>query len=84
LVDGRAGERIVTPFGRTEDVGLQVEVLDRLVSGERVVLVLREQVTRGDEHLDIRRTNIYRVLDGRITEIDVYEADQYEVDAFFA
>jgi hypothetical protein len=27
--------------------------------------------------------NVYRIEGGRIAEIDIYEADQYEVDEFF-
>ena len=49
-----------------------------------MALVLRERVTREDRRLELRRTNVYRVVAGKITEIDVYEANQYEVDAFFA
>lgn len=58
-------------------------MLDRLVSGERVALVLREAVVRGDEWLELHRVNVYRVEAGKITEIDVFEADQYDVDEFF-
>ena len=70
-------------LARTGDSSADVEVLDRLVSGDRVALVLRESVTRGGERLDIKRVNVYRVHDGSIAEIDIYEANQYEVDAFF-
>jgi ketosteroid isomerase-like protein len=68
---------------RTSDSSADVEVLDRLVSDDRVALVLRESVIRGHERLDVRRINVYRVQDGTIAEIDIYEANQYEVDAFF-
>jgi hypothetical protein len=68
---------------RTGDVSVDVEVPDRLVSGDRVALVLREAVVRGDEWLELRRVNVYRVEAGKIAEIDIYEANQYEVDAFF-
>jgi hypothetical protein len=30
--------------------------------------------------VEVRRANVYRVRDGRIAEIWIYEADQYEVD----
>jgi ketosteroid isomerase-like protein len=68
---------------RVDGLEVEVEVLDRLTSGERVALLLRERARRGGETLDIRRVNLYRVRDGRIVEIDVFEADQYQVDAFF-
>jgi ketosteroid isomerase-like protein len=68
---------------RTSDSTAEVEVLDRLVSGDRVAMVLREVVVRGGERLELRRVNVYRVENGRIVDIDIYEANQYEVDEFF-
>jgi ketosteroid isomerase-like protein len=68
---------------RTSTTSAEVEVLDRLVSGNRVAMVLREAVSRGAEHLELRRVNVYRVAGDRITEIDIFEANQYEVDEFF-
>jgi ketosteroid isomerase-like protein len=70
-------------LARTGDLSAQVEVIDRLRSGDRVALVLREAVTRADASLELRRVNVYRVVDGKIAQIDIYEADQYEVDEFF-
>jgi hypothetical protein len=52
--------------------------------GEPVAMVLRETVVRGESRLELRRVNIYRVEGGKITEIDIYEAHQYEVDECFA
>ena len=68
---------------RTSTASAEVEVLDRLVSGDRVAMVLREAVVRGDERLELRRVNVYRVENDRITEIEIFEANQYEVDEFF-
>jgi ketosteroid isomerase-like protein len=70
-------------LARTSDAAAEVEVLDRLVSGDRVAMVLREAVVRGEERLELRRVNVYRVVGDEIAEIDIYEADQYEVDEFF-
>lgn len=69
---------------RTSDAAAEVEVLDRMVSDERVALLVREVVVRGDRRLELRRINAYRVRDDKIVEIDIFEADQYEVDEFFA
>jgi len=71
-------------LARTTGDAVEVEVRDQLVSGERVALVLVESVARGDRRLRLERVNVYRVREGRITEIDIYEANQYEVDEFFA
>jgi ketosteroid isomerase-like protein len=70
-------------LARTSDTAAEVEVLDRLTSGDRVALVLREAAQRGADRLELRRVNVYRIAEQRIAEIDVYEADQYEVDEFF-
>ena len=68
---------------RTSNSYAEVHVIDRLVSNDRVALVLREIATRGDERLEHRRVSLYRVANGQIVDIDIYEANQYEVDAFF-
>lgn len=68
---------------RTSTASAEVDVLDRLVSADRVALVLREAAIRGDEHLELRRVNVYRVVGDKIVEIDIFEANQYEVDQFF-
>ncbi len=68
---------------RTADHSAEVEVLDRLTSPSRVALLLREVVTRVDERLELRRVNVYTVRGDRIIDIDIFEANQYEVDAFF-
>jgi hypothetical protein len=70
-------------LARTGDSSVEVEILDRLISGQRVAMVLREATVRGDERLQLRRVNLYRVVDGKIVDIDIYEANQYEVDEFF-
>ena len=70
-------------LARTSDLSVEVEVLDRLVSGNRVAMVLKEAVERGGTRLELRRVNVYRVEDGKIVDIDIYEANQYEIDDFF-
>jgi len=70
-------------LARTGDASADVEVLDRLVSADRVALVVREVVVRDDARLELRRVNSYRVRGDKITEIDIFEANQYEVDDFF-
>ena len=76
-------DAILALLVRTDGLPVTVEVLDRLVSANTVALVLREVATRGDATLELRRVNVYRIRDGKITDIDIFEADQYEVDAFF-
>jgi ketosteroid isomerase-like protein len=68
---------------RTSTLSAEVEPLDFLTSGDRVAMLVREAVERGEERLELRRVNVYLVRDGKIAEIDIFEANQYEVDAFF-
>ncbi len=70
-------------LGRTDGLVVEVEPLDRLTSDDRVALLVREVVSRGENRLEIRRVNLYRVRDDRITEIEIFEADQHAVDEFF-
>lgn len=83
--EGRAAviAAIQALLAQTSDTRAEVEVIDRLESGDRIALVLREAVSRGDEHLELRRVNVYTVVDGKIAEIDIFEANQYDVDEFF-
>ena len=58
-----------------------LELIDMLVSEERVALLVREQFHgAGGAAVEIRRSNVYRVRDDAIVEISIFEADQYLVD----
>jgi uncharacterized protein len=59
---------------------IEVELIDMLASDDRVALLVRERFL-GDETIEIRRANVYRVRDGAIAEITIFEGDQYTVDA---
>jgi ketosteroid isomerase-like protein len=65
----------------SRDAGIQVEVVDALVSEERFCLIVVERFHRGGETVEIRRANVYRVRGEEIVEIWIFEADQYAVDA---
>ena len=61
-----------------------VDLVEMLVGEERVALLVRERLAGPDGEVEIGRANVYRVRDGRITEIWIYEADQYAVDDLLA
>ena len=66
---------------RYGDRGISLDLIDMLVSDERVALLVRERFDDGGgAALEIRRANVYRVKDGRIVELSIFEADQYVVD----
>jgi uncharacterized protein len=62
------------------DGEIEVELVDMLVSDERVALLVLERFRGGGPALEIRRANVYRVRGDRIVEISIFEADQYVVD----
>ena len=65
----------------SRDADVELDVVDMLVSEERVALIVREVFRLPTGDLEIRRSNVYRIRDGRIVEISIYEANQYDVDA---
>jgi uncharacterized protein len=83
---GRAAAReyLETAFAKAHDGDVEVELVDMLVSEERVALIVNERFGRPEGVVEIRRANVYRVKDDRIVEIWIFEGDQYEVDALFA
>jgi ketosteroid isomerase-like protein len=60
---------------------VELELVDMLASDDRVALILRERFTRDERVIEIRRANVYRIREGRVAEIQIFEADQYEADA---
>jgi uncharacterized protein len=60
---------------------VQVELIDTLVSGERVALLVLERFIRDEGVVEIRRCNVYRVRGEEIAEVWIFEANQYDVDA---
>jgi uncharacterized protein len=63
--------------------GIEVELVDLLAGGgDRVALLLRERLRGARGELILRRANVYTVRDGRISEIRIFEHDQYAVDAY--
>jgi ketosteroid isomerase-like protein len=65
----------------SRDHDVQVEVVDMLASEERFALVVVERFHRDGEVVEIGRTNVYRVRGEEISEIWIFEGDQYAVDA---
>jgi uncharacterized protein len=59
---------------------IELEVVDILASDDRVMLLVRERFTLDGETAVIRRANVYRIRNGRIVAIEIYEGDQDLVD----
>ena len=59
---------------------VRVERVDTLVGRDHVALMVVEHLGSGPDELVIYRTNVYRIADGEIVEIRIFEGDQYLVD----
>ena len=62
------------------DGTIELELIDMLVSEDRVALLVREVFHGEGATTQIRRANVYRVDGGEIVEISIFEGDQYLVD----
>jgi uncharacterized protein len=71
-------------LARSHGAEVEVELVDMLTSEEQVALIVRERFSRRGGTVEIRRANLYRLRGDRITEIWIFEANQYEVDELFA
>ena len=79
-----AVDYIAAAVARARGHAVEVELVDTLVSGDRVALVVRERFGREGGALEISRVNLYRVRGDRIAEIAIFEGDQYEMDELMA
>jgi ketosteroid isomerase-like protein len=77
--DGAVGY-IRTIRDHYRDGEIELELIDMLVSDERVALLVRERFHGDGDPVEIRRANVYRVRGDAIVEITIFEADQYVVD----
>ncbi len=59
---------------------IELELIDMLVSQNRVALLVREIFHGEGAPTEIRRANVYRVHGDEIVEISIFEGDQYLVD----
>jgi ketosteroid isomerase-like protein len=75
-----AVDYITTIRNRYRDGAIELELIDMLCSDERVVLLVRERFHGEGAPVEIRRANVYRVEDGKVVEVSIFEADQYVVD----
>jgi ketosteroid isomerase-like protein len=69
---------------KSRGADVEVELLDRLWSDERVLLLVRERFAGEDGPIEIARANVYTVRDGAIAEVWIFEGDQYAVDELVA
>ena len=61
-----------------------LETTDWLTSEHRVLLVAREQAQRQGQLFEWTRLILFEIRDGKMAAADIFEDDQYAVDAFWA
>jgi len=76
-----AARYIRNAIARAHEGELELALIDRLTSDERVALLVEERFKRPDGDVTIRRANVYRIRGDEIAEVWIFEGDQYEVDA---
>jgi uncharacterized protein len=60
-----------------------LDVIDVMGSGDRVVAVVRERATRGEQSLDVVNLHYWDMRDGKALRFIGYEYDQYAEDEFY-
>jgi uncharacterized protein len=60
-----------------------LDVIDVIGSGNRVVAVVRERASRGDQTLDVVNLHYWDMRDGKAVRFVGYEYDQYAEDEFY-
>ena len=73
--------RVSAELGGTIEL---VEVYDVLFSAEHAVAWIKERAVRGERSLVFDRVNVYRMSDGKITELWTYDSDPYALDEFWS
>lgn len=61
-----------------------VEIHDVLASDTHAVILAREQFERDGRMLDVNRTFVYHIRDGKLAEGWVFDDDQRAVDEFWS
>jgi ketosteroid isomerase-like protein len=60
-----------------------LKIQDLLVNDNRAVLLMKVRISSPDGIVESNRVDVYRIVDGKIVELWVYDDDQYAVDALF-
>ncbi len=61
----------------------RIEVLNVLSEPERAVILQRETATKNDKTLDVIAAVEFEIHHGKITEVTVYQHDNYAFDEFW-
>ena len=73
-------------FGKLVDLSggtFNIEIHDILASDDHVIVLAKEQATRGDNRLDVNSGHVWHVAGGRATEFWGLSEDAYTEDAFW-
>ena len=79
----RGADEILAYFAELPHANFRAEPIVIAAEGDYVVDVHRGWAAYGDASLDMHWVLVYRVEQGRITEVENFAADQHAADAFF-
>lgn len=79
----RGADELIAYFAQLAVAGFTPEVVTVLADDEHVVDVHRGRGSVGEESVDMLWVLVYRIVDGRIAEVDNFAGDQHAADAFF-
>lgn len=63
---------------------ITIQAGDILASDDQVVVLTTLKATRGDRTLDDRGVAVFKISDGKATEVHLFAEDQAALDGFFA
>ena len=85
--DPAGRDAVLAQLGRSRELSggtYAIEVLDVLAGDHHAAVVYRGTAERGGRTLDLEHLGLYRIADGRVTEVFIEPLDQAAFDAFWS
>lgn len=79
----RGPDELIAYFSKLAIAGFTPDLVALVADEDHVVDVHRSRGTVGDDSVDMLWVLLYKVVDGRIAEVDNFAGDQHAADAFF-
>ena len=79
----RGADELIAYFQQLAVAGFTPQVVALLADDDHVVDVHRGWGSVGEESVDMLWVLLYRIVEGKVAEVDNFAADQHAADAFF-
>ncbi|MGH7575770.1 MAG: nuclear transport factor 2 family protein [Longimicrobiales bacterium] len=79
----RGADELIAYFAQLAIAGFAPEVVAVVANDDYVIDVHRGRGSVGDDAVDMLWVLLYKIVDGRIAEVDNFAGDQHAADAFF-